>query len=102
VFKEFMENALKDTPPVPFRIPPGVRMVQVNAKTGHPTYPGDSNAIWEPFLAGTEPNNDMDYTPPTSTSAADAPYTVNEPLPAAEMLQPNPDSNSLSGTGGIY
>lgn len=103
VFKEFMENALKDTPPVPFRIPPGVRMVQVNAKTGHPTYPGDSNAIWEPFLAGTEPNNDMDYSPPApSTSATDAPYTVNEPLPAAEMLQPNPDSNSLSGTGGIY
>ena len=104
VFKEFMETALKDTPPVPFRIPPGVRMVQVNAKTGHPTYPGDSNAIWEPFLAGTEPNNDMDYSPPSSPSnaAADAPYTVNEPLPAAEMLQPNPDSNSLSGTGGIY
>lgn len=103
IFKEFMENALKDTPPVPFRIPPGVRMVQVNAKTGHPTYPGDSSAIWEPFLAGTEPNNDMDYSPPSAaSSAANAPYTVNEPLPAAEMLQPNPDSNSLSGTGGIY
>lgn len=107
VFKEFMENALKDTPPVPFRIPPGVRMVQVNAKSGHPTYPGDPDAIWEPFLSGTEPNNDADYSPAPASSgsgaASDEAYTINEPLPAAEMLQPNPDSGgNLSGTGGLY
>ncbi len=108
IFKEFMQNALKDTPPVPFRIPPGVRMVQVNAKSGHTTYPGDPDAIWEPFLSGTEPNNDAYYTPPAVTGASADPneaYTINEPLPAAEMLQPNPDSGaggSMSGTGGIY
>ena len=104
IFKEFMDKALKDTPPVPFRIPPGVRMVQVNAKSGHPTYPGDTDAIWEPFLAGTEPNNNADYTPASSSSDDDTPstYTVNEPLPAAEMLQPNPDSGAMSGTGGLY
>ena len=104
IFKEFMDKALKDTPPVPFRIPPGVRMVQVNAKSGHPTYPGDTDAIWEPFLAGTEPNNNADYTPASSSADDDTPstYTVNEPLPAAEMLQPNPDSGAMSGTGGLY
>lgn len=106
VFKEFMEKALKDTPPVPFRIPPGVRMVQVNANNGTPTYPGDPNAIWEPFLSGTEPNNTIDYGPVSAggsgTSQPVDTYTVNEPLPASEMLQPNPDSDNLSGTGGIY
>jgi penicillin-binding protein 1A len=103
IFKDFMAQALKDTPPVPFRIPPGVRMVQVNAATGHPTYPGDPDAIWEPFLAGTEPNNTMDYTPRTvgNTAPSDT-YTIDEPLPANEMLQPNPDSSILTGTGGIY
>lgn len=115
VFREFMSEALKDTPPVPFRIPPGVRMVQVNARTGYPTYPGDSDAIWEPFLAGTEPSNTFDEGPGPTTSSSitggrsetveqepPPPYTVSDPLPAAEILQPNPDSDGLSGTGGIY
>lgn len=107
VFRDFMQEALKDTPPVPFRIPPGVRMVQVNAETGHTTYPGDPNAIWEPFLAGTEPDTTGDYGPAAAsdeTSPTTAPsYTVDEPLPEAEMLQPNPDAgNALSGTGGLY
>lgn len=102
IFKNFMQEALKDTPPVPFRIPPGVRMVQVNSKTGQTTYPGDPNAIWEPFLAGTEPDNDSDSGAASDDSSIDT-YMVNEP-PSPEMLQPNPDSggNSLSGTGGIY
>ena len=34
VFKEFMKEALEGTPPTPFRIPPGVRQVQINAETG--------------------------------------------------------------------
>lgn len=106
IFKDFMEQALKDTPPVPFRIPPGVRMVQVNAASGQTTYPGDPNAIWEPFLAGTEPNNDnVDYGPSAPGTSAnpvgEGTVTINEPLPT-EMLQPNPDSNPLAGTGGIY
>ena len=103
IFKDFMEQALKDTPPVPFRIPPGVRMVQVNSKSGQTTYPGDPNAIWEPFLSGTEPNNTGDYTAGEEEAPVDT-YMVNEP-PSPEMLQPNPDNNgagSLSGTGGIY
>jgi penicillin-binding protein 1A len=103
IFRDFMEQALKDTPPVPFRIPPGVRMMQVNAKTGRPTYPGDPDAIWEPFLAGTEPSNDMDYTAaPVENSTPSGTYTIDEPLPANEMLQPNPDSGVITGTGGIY
>lgn len=106
IFKEFMATALKDTPPVPFRIPQGVRMVQVNSHSGNPTYPGDPNAIWEPYLAGTEPtNNAVDYGPPSPERGdgdADAAYTINEPMPAPEMLQPNPESDNLSGTGGLY
>ena len=34
VFKEFMEKALKDEPILPFRIPDGIRNVQINANTG--------------------------------------------------------------------
>ncbi|MGB0720291.1 MAG: penicillin-binding protein 1A, partial [Bdellovibrionales bacterium] len=34
VFKSFMKAALKDEPLVPFRVPPGIRNVQINAATG--------------------------------------------------------------------
>ena len=107
IFKEFVETALKDVPPTPFRVPPGVRMVQVNARTGRPTSPADPNAIWEAYIAGTEPNTDADYGPAktasTPSSTTSQTVHVDEPLPKAEMLEPNPESTpQTTGTGGIY
>ena len=58
IFKKFMEEALKDTLPTPFRVPPGIKLVRVNAATGRTAMPGDENVIWEAFVAGTEPNLD--------------------------------------------
>jgi penicillin-binding protein 1A len=57
VWKEFMENALKDTPDVPFRRPPGVKLVKIDAHTGQlPTPDTPKNLlIYEAFKAGTEP-----------------------------------------------
>ncbi|GAB4522617.1 MAG: penicillin-binding protein 1A [Amphiplicatus sp.] len=51
VFGEFMAKALADEPSIPFRVPSGVRLVRVNAKTGRPAGPGDSNVILEAFKA---------------------------------------------------
>lgn len=58
IFKEFMEKALKDTPPVPFRVPEGIKLVQVNAKTGTRAQGGDEKTILESFIAGTEPGDE--------------------------------------------
>lgn len=55
IFADFMRSALKDQPAVPFRIPPGIRLVRVNEKTGEPASFGDKNIIWEAFKPGTEP-----------------------------------------------
>jgi penicillin-binding protein 1A len=55
VFKEFMGTALKDKPAIPFRVPPGIRLVRVNATTGLLARPGDRNTILEAFKPGTEP-----------------------------------------------
>lgn len=55
VFREFMSGALEGTPPVPFRVPPGLRLVRVDAATGRLAQPGDTKAIWEAFKPGTEP-----------------------------------------------
>ena len=57
IFQEFMEAALEDTPPVPFRVPPGVRLVQINAADGTRARPHSENTIWEAFLHGTEPSD---------------------------------------------
>jgi penicillin-binding protein 1A len=55
VFKEFMTDAMKNASPMPFRIPPGIKNIQVNARTGRLAAEGDTNLIWESFAAGTEP-----------------------------------------------
>ncbi|TNE32948.1 MAG: penicillin-binding protein 1A [Alphaproteobacteria bacterium] len=57
VFKEFMETALKDKPAVPFRVPQGIRLVQINRADGTRAEAGDEHVIWEAFLHGTEPSN---------------------------------------------
>ena len=56
LFRDFMAEALKDQPNVPFRVPPGIRMVRVNLKTGQRAQPGDDKVILEAFKPGTEPN----------------------------------------------
>lgn len=59
IFKEFMAQALADVPPMPFRRPSGVRNIRINAETGARARPGDSKVLWESFVIGTEPTDDM-------------------------------------------
>ena len=49
IFADFMVAALEDQPGVPFRVPSGVRLVRVDAKTGRPSNSG--NVILEAFKA---------------------------------------------------
>ncbi|NDE89769.1 MAG: penicillin-binding protein 1A [Alphaproteobacteria bacterium] len=54
IFKEFMEKALAGKPDMPFRVPPGVQLVRVDPYTGKQSFGGEE-AIYEPFLPGTDP-----------------------------------------------
>lgn len=56
IFRDFMKEALADQPATPFRIPNGIRLVRVNARTGQDARPGDQNVIWEAFKEGTSPS----------------------------------------------
>ena len=62
IFGEFMAEALKEEAAIPFRVPSGISLVRVNAKTGRPAGPGDANVILEAFKAedvlGNGPSND--------------------------------------------
>ena len=56
IFGNFMKQALAGKKPVPFRQPPGIKRVLVNAKTGLKAQQGDVDAILEVF----KPNEDPD------------------------------------------
>ena len=85
IWGEFMKEALADTPPTPFRVPPGIKNVRVNAKTGRLAQAGDEDVIWEAFVNGTEPNSD-NYVLDTAVIGAedmidpygDDPYGYNQ------------------------
>ncbi|BBK38172.1 penicillin-binding protein 1A [Allostella sp. ATCC 35155] len=55
IFQDFMEQALKGKPAVPFRMPPGLRLVRVDRTTGALATAGDGNTVMEVFKPGTEP-----------------------------------------------
>lgn len=55
IFTDFMSEALEDAPPLPFRIPPGVRLVSVDHDTGGIPTGGSGEVIVEAFRPGTEP-----------------------------------------------
>lgn len=56
-FIHFAQNALKDKPATPFRMPPGIQLVPVNAVTGQPLYYGEETGgavLKEAFIVGGE------------------------------------------------
>lgn len=81
IFRDFMADALKDQPSIPFRIPPGIRLVRVNARTGLPARRGERGVILEAFKPGTEPTGRQ---------------TVLDGSGEAGVSSPR------SGTGGLY
>lgn len=90
MFQEFMEQALKGQPAIPFRIPPGIRLVRVNSKTGQPTSPDDHNVILEAFKPGTEPNGQRNVLDGSGVDGSDG-------------GMPSPSEKSAPvGTGGLY
>jgi penicillin-binding protein 1A len=54
IFRAFMERALKDQPKIPFRLPDGIRLARVDARSGKLSSGGE-NTIFEAFKPGTEP-----------------------------------------------
>jgi penicillin-binding protein 1A len=110
--REFFETALKNVPPVPFRIPEGLRMVKLNARSGQLADPSDTKAIWEAFLPGTEPGeNDVvldsqglrDSSVRIDPSVLYGDSGLQEDNPNTEQGETLPiDADPTLGTGGLY
>ena len=85
IFRDFMDGALKDKPAIPFRIPPNIRLVRVNARTGQLAQTGERNVILEAFKPGTVPTGASQVLEGQSWTAGHG-----------------AGSGALSGTGGLY
>jgi penicillin-binding protein 1A len=92
IFRDFMKEALKDAPPTPFRVAPGIEEVPVDWKSGTPVPPGTPGAVTEAFKAGTAPG---EANAPIQEEGA--PGTA-----AANTTNPAPPSSVSEGTGGLY
>ena len=55
IFAAFIREALKDKPAVPFRTPPGVRLMRVDGATGRLAGSSNPRVILEAFKPGTAP-----------------------------------------------
>ena len=90
IFTEFMETALAESPPIPFRVPPGMTFIPINRQTGLTAQPGDPGTILEAFKPGTGPPDTYSIIGFTDSSG--------QPLTVA----PESDRAIISGTGGLY
>ena len=88
VFTEFMERALADEPAIPFRIPPGVRLVSVDANTGGmPTFASEE-IILEAFRPGTEPGMQFTETSNLSLSGIGDNSIFGQSTPLEPQIDP--------------
>ncbi|MFP6740574.1 MAG: penicillin-binding protein 1A [Alphaproteobacteria bacterium] len=69
-FKRFMAAALADKPAIPFRIPPGVRLVRIDGDTGLLPGATTERVILEAFKPGTEPRSSI----PTQETGSEGLY----------------------------
>jgi penicillin-binding protein 1A len=92
IARDFMKLALADKPATPFRVPPGIKLIRVDSKTGMRAGPGDSGkTILEAFKPGTGPPDD--YAAIGVDDGDGRPLTVT---PDADRTIMRP------GTGGLY
>ncbi|OYU91236.1 MAG: penicillin-binding protein [Bradyrhizobiaceae bacterium PARB1] len=92
IAKDFMKLALADKQAVPFKVPAGIKLIRVDAKTGMRAGPGDGGrTILEAFKPGTAPPDNYSVI-----GVADADGR-------SQQISPDTDRTFMRpGTGGLY
>ena len=115
IFGEFVKDALADTPAAPFRVPPGIKFVRVNLKTGLRAGANDPDSILEAFKPDEEPDDAYamigiaNATADASASAAPRPSSasVTDNSSTGDAYHPGGQSAGRppappSGPGGLW
>jgi penicillin-binding protein 1A len=93
IVRDFMKVALADKPSVPFRVPPGIKLIRVDLKTGTRAGPGTERAILEAFKPGTAPPDGYSVVGDGASEGGRS-WGVG--------VTPDADRAVRSGTGGLY
>src|SRR5712672_849011 len=92
IARDFLKLALADKPAVPFKVPAGIKLVRVDAKSGMRAGPGEGGrTILEAFKPGTAPPDNYSVI-----GVADADGR------APQQVAPDTGSFGLPGTGRLY
>jgi penicillin-binding protein 1A len=91
IAKDFLKLALADKPAIPFRVPAGIKLIRVDAKSGMRVGPGEGGrTILEAFKPGTAPPDNYSVI---GVADADGRSMMTSP-DAGNFMRP--------GTGGLY
>lgn len=95
IFGDFLKEALGDAPPAPFRVPPGIKLVRVDLKTGLRAGASDPGSIIEAFKPNEEPDDAYSVIGIVNASA-DAARAAD-----AQHVRPDPaDEPGIDSTAG--
>jgi len=91
IARDFLKLALADKPAIPFRVPAGIKLIRVDAKSGMRAGPGEGGrTILEAFKPGTAPPDNYSVI---GVADADG-RSMMAPPDAGNIMRP--------GTGGLY
>ncbi len=95
IAKDFMKLALADKAAIPFRVPAGIKLIRVDAKTGTRAGPGDGGrTILEAFKPGTAPPDNYAVIGVADAESRGGGPSLMAPADDRMMMRP--------GTGGLY
>lgn len=92
IFVDFMQEALTTTTAIDFRVPEGIKLYPINAKSGLLASAGSSGVIMEAFKPGTKPPQRNIVIGGFETDS----YRQKLRKPAPEQR------TTITGTGGLY
>jgi penicillin-binding protein 1A len=91
VVRDFLKQATAGKPGVPFRVPAGIKLIRIEARTGLRAGPGTTgNVILEAFKPGTAPPDNYSVIGFTDSDSR------------SMSVPPESDRAVRSGTGGLY
>ncbi len=91
IFVDFMKEALVHTSAIDFRVPEGIKLYPINAKSGLLASAGNPGIIMEAFKPGTKPPNRSSVI-----------GFESDLLKGKLTKQPKKSKAVISGTGGLY
>jgi len=103
IVKDFMKLALADKPAIPFKIPPGIRLVRIDAKSGlRPAQGEGGRTILEAFRPGTAPPEGYAAAAAAVPGFPDVEDGTRAPQENPQVYQPDNDNIMRPGTGRLY